>query len=84
MLTNILGAYDPIITFTIRLHLTIKPTPAIAMLHEMKGVSEGFRPPKQGGESDQPKVTVKTETTQPEVKVTTELKDNVASGSGTQ
>ncbi|XP_023737424.1 uncharacterized protein LOC111885390 [Lactuca sativa] len=48
MLTNILGAHDPILTLTIRNHLSTKLTPAIAMLHEMKGVSEGFRPPKQG------------------------------------
>lgn len=85
MLTNILGAHDPILTLTIRNHLTTKLAPSIAMLHEMTGVLEGFRPPKQGGVSAQPRVTVKTEseTTLPEVKVTTEQKDNVASGSGT-
>ncbi|XP_023734999.1 flocculation protein FLO11-like [Lactuca sativa] len=87
MLTNLLGAHDPILTLTIKNHLTTKLLPALAMLHEMKGVSERSIPPKQGGEGarvDQPKVTVKTETEtiNPEVKVTTELKDNVASGSG--
>ncbi|XP_023760257.1 uncharacterized protein PB18E9.04c-like [Lactuca sativa] len=75
MLTNILGAHDPIITLTIRNHLTTKLTPAISMLHEMKETTQ---------QSVQPKVTVKTETTQPEVQVTNKLKDNVASGFGTQ
>ncbi|XP_023739769.1 uncharacterized protein LOC111887864 [Lactuca sativa] len=98
MLTNLLGAHDPILTLTIINHLTTKLLSALVMLHEMKGVSERFMPPKQGGEgayvvpskvivkteSAQPRVTVKTETKtiHPEVKVTTELKDNVASGSG--
>ncbi|XP_052623822.1 leucine-rich repeat extensin-like protein 5 [Lactuca sativa] len=39
MLTNILGAYDPILTLTIRNHLTTKLLPALAILHETKGVS---------------------------------------------
>ncbi|XP_023754897.1 uncharacterized protein LOC111903350 [Lactuca sativa] len=37
MLTNLLGAHDPILTLTIRNHLTTKLLPALAMLHEMKG-----------------------------------------------
>ncbi|XP_023747966.1 flocculation protein FLO11-like [Lactuca sativa] len=68
MLTNILGAHDPILTMTIQNHLTTKLLPALSLLHEMKSVSERFISPKQG-ERD---------------KVTTELKDNIASGSGSQ
>ncbi|XP_023770501.1 flocculation protein FLO11-like [Lactuca sativa] len=93
MLLNLLGAHDPILTLTIKNHLTTKLIPALAMLHEMNGVSERFVPPKQGGEGvrvDQTKVFVKTESDQPKVTVKietetvhpTELKDNVASSSG--
>ena len=51
LLTNLLEAHDPILTLTIRNHLQSKLLPAIAILSEMKGVSEGVVPPKQGGES---------------------------------
>ncbi|XP_052623813.1 flocculation protein FLO11-like [Lactuca sativa] len=86
MLTSILGAHDPILTLTIRNHLTSKILPALALLHEMKGVSERLISPKQGGEGSQLKVIVKTETEspQPKVKVTTEPKGNEASSSGSQ
>ena len=70
MLTNLIGAHDPILTLTIHNHLTSKLLPALSMLHEMKGVSEPFVTPKQGGEESQKAV------------ITKELKDNVASGSG--
>ena len=62
-MTNLLGAHDPILTLTIRNHLTTKLLPAHAMLHEMKGVSERFMPPKKGEEGarfDPLKVIVKT------------------------
>lgn len=72
MLTNLLSAHDPILTLTIRNHFTTKLLPALAMLHEMKGILESFIPPKQGGKgANQPKVTVKIEP-----------KGNQASGSG--
>ena len=48
MLTNLLGAHDPILTLTIINHLTTKLIPTLAILHEMKGVFERFVPPKQG------------------------------------
>ncbi|XP_023734775.1 uncharacterized protein LOC111882635 [Lactuca sativa] len=70
MLTNILGAHDPILTLSIRNHLTTKLLPALTILHEMKGVSEPFVAPKQGGEESQ------------KADITKELKVNVASGSG--
>ncbi|KAL7600247.1 hypothetical protein Lser_V15G21793 [Lactuca serriola] len=86
MLTSLLGAHDPILTLTIRNHLTSKLLLALALLHETKGVSEKFISPKQGGEGAQPKVTVKTEieSPQPKVDVTTKPKGNEASGSGSQ
>ena len=95
MLLNLLGAHDPILTLTIQNHLTTKLIPALAMLHEMKGVSKRFVPPKQREEGvrvDQPKVVIKTESDQPSVTVKietetihpTELKDNVASGSSSE
>ena len=40
MLNYILSAHDPILTLTIRNHLTSKLLPSLALLHEMKGVSE--------------------------------------------
>lgn len=70
MLTNILGAHYLILTLTIRNHLTRKLLPTLAMLHEMKGVSEPFVTPKQGGEGPH------------KVILTQELKVDVASGSG--
>lgn len=69
MLNNLLGAHDPILTLTICNHLTSKLLPALAILHEMKGVSEPFVTPKPRGEGSQKEI------------VTKELKDNVASGS---
>ncbi|KAL7588506.1 hypothetical protein Lser_V15G41267 [Lactuca serriola] len=70
MLTNVIGARDPILTLTIRNHLTSKLLPALVILHEMKGVSEPFVTPKQGGVGSQ------------KIIVTKEVKDNLALGSG--
>ena len=42
ILNNVLSAHDPILTLTIRNHLTSKLLPALALLHEMKCVSERF------------------------------------------
>ena len=65
LLTNLLEAHDPTLTLTIRNHLTSTLLPALAILSEMKGVSEGVVSPKQGGESSthvvQPRVSVKVE-----------------------
>ncbi|KAL7589472.1 hypothetical protein Lser_V15G37512 [Lactuca serriola] len=86
LLTNLLEAHDPTLTLTIRNHLTSTLLPALAILSEMKGVSEGVVSPKQGGESSarvvQPRVSVKAKGVQP--KLTTELKANVASASGSK
>ena len=48
MLTNLLSTHHPILTLTIMIHLTSKLLPALALLHEMKGVSERFIPPIKG------------------------------------
>lgn len=69
MFTNLIGAHDSIMTVKIRNHLTSKLLPALSIFHEMKGVSEPFVTPKQGGEGSQTII------------VTKELKDHLASGS---
>nr|KAJ0227894.1 hypothetical protein LSAT_V11C100037890 [Lactuca sativa] len=69
MLTSVLDSHDPFLTLTIRQHLQAKLLPAITILSEMKGVSEKLVLPRQGGEEGMSK---------------TELKGNVASGSGKQ
>ena len=90
-LVDLLDAHDTILTITVRRHLAEKLRPTLGLLYKIKGVSETDVTPKQGGEASQvpPKQTPKspTPTTEtPPVKpcVTTEPKDNEASGSTVQ
>ncbi|KAL7604293.1 hypothetical protein Lser_V15G18964 [Lactuca serriola] len=72
MLTTLLEAHDPFLTLTIQKHLQSKLLPAIAILSEMKGVSEKVVLPKQGGEESA------------HLKSKTESKVNLATVSGKQ
>ncbi|KAL7603436.1 hypothetical protein Lser_V15G20514 [Lactuca serriola] len=76
ILLNVLEAHDPILTISVRRHLSDKFRPALGMLSRIEGVSETMVPPKQGGEglasSSQPPPT-----SQPQKK-----KTEHASGSG--
>ena len=48
LFSNLLEAHDPILTITIRRHLTDKLRPALVLLNKLEGVFEALVPSKQG------------------------------------
>ena len=51
ILRNLVNAHDPVLTLTIRNHLTAKLLPAIQMLSQIQGVTEPVVDPQQGEEA---------------------------------
>ncbi|XP_023765875.1 uncharacterized protein LOC111914352 [Lactuca sativa] len=70
ILLGVLEAHDPILTISIRRHLSDKLCPSLGMLSRIEGVYEAVLPPKQGGEgltsSSQPPLTSQPEIQKPE------------------
>ena len=81
-LSNVIHDHDPILTLTIRNHLTSKLLPMIEILNQMKGGTEPIVTTQQGG--DGVVKIVKTLPVPPKVVVKTEPKGNEASGSSVQ